>query len=266
MAAAVLRAGRSPDAVRLIAVTKYAPWPAVVGLMELGHRDFGENRPQQLVERAAMTPAALRPTAPTPDVSPVEVSPPDISPLAGSSPTSSTPTGSPLAGSPRDVNWHLIGQLQRNKVRGVLGHCALIHSVDSWRLLSRIDELARELQLRPQVLLQVNISGEESKSGFSPAEFQKVLTQAEYLQSVRIQGLMTMAPLTEDADQVRQVFRALRQLRDASATEAVPLAELSMGMSGDFEVAIEEGATLVRVGSALFAGIDSTDLGAAAEC
>jgi pyridoxal phosphate enzyme (YggS family) len=236
MAAAVLRAGRSPADVRLIAVTKYAPWPAVVGLMELGHRDFGENRPQQLVERAAMTPAALR------------------------------PTGSPLAGFPRDVNWHLIGQLQRNKVRGVLGHCALIHSVDSWRLLSRIDELARELQLRPQVLLQVNISGEESKSGFSPADFQKVLTQAEHLQSVQIQGLMTMAPLTEDADQVRQVFRALRQLRDASATETVPLAELSMGMSGDFEVAIEEGATLVRVGSALFAGIDSTDLGAGAEC
>ncbi|SFI33922.1 YggS family pyridoxal phosphate-dependent enzyme [Planctomicrobium piriforme] len=215
---AAARSGRVSAAVQLVAVTKYAPWPAVLGLIALGHRVFGENRPQQLTERAALV----------------------------------------LAETPQSpVDWHLIGQLQRNKVRAVLPSAALIHSIDSWRLLERVDQLAAELALTSQVLLQVNISGEDSKGGFSPDELKTCLTQAAALKHVDIRGLMTMAPLTEEEAVVRGVFRGLRELRDNAATSAMPLAELSMGMSGDFEIAIEEGATLVRVGSALFDGCET---------
>ncbi len=160
------------------------------------------------------------------------------------------------------VEWHLIGTLQRNKVRAVLPHVALIHSVDSWRLLERIDSTAAELGLRPRVLLQVNISGEASKHGFTVDDLIASWDQVDLLQHVQIGGLMTMAPLADNPDDARPTFRGLRELRDRLRTrnrEGESLPELSMGMSHDFEVAIEEGATLYRIGSLLFDGLNDVD-------
>jgi pyridoxal phosphate enzyme (YggS family) len=158
------------------------------------------------------------------------------------------------------VEWHLIGHLQRNKVRGVLPVATLIHSVDSWRLLARIDQIAGELELHPHVLLQVNVSGEASKDGFSPDGLREVFPQTGSLANARVLGLMTMAPWSDDPATARPVFRGLRELRDelqAAAPSTVRLDHLSMGMSNDFEVGVEEGATLVRLGSVLFEGLNT---------
>lgn len=214
IAAACDRAGRDPDSVRLIAVTKYAPIEAVQALVELGQTDLGESRPQQLLERAAQV------------------------------------TG--------DVRWHLIGHLQRNKARRTLPAVACTHSVDSLRLLTSLDALAAELHLRPRVLLEVNVSGEAAKDGFAPDELTANADSLGTLQHLQIDGLMTMAPLADDPAAARPVFAALRIFRDrlAALLPARTLKELSMGMSGDYEVAIEEGATMVRIGSSLFAGIE----------
>ena len=250
IAAACQRSGRDPSSVRLVAVTKYAEWEWVQELSRL-HSTFGENRPQQLAERQALLP---------------------------------------------QVEWHLIGQLQRNKVKQALQHAAMIHSVDSLRLLQEIVKVARSevakkmgqaphkaeqspcfeglrsepvpffrglgLNLRPRLLLQVNVSGEESKSGFTPDELRSSWSEiTEHSESVSIEGLMTMAPETDDLSIVRPVFAGLRTLRDELAVRPesqqrrISLPELSMGMSGDYVPAIEEGATLVRIGSRVFEGL-----------
>jgi hypothetical protein len=155
------------------------------------------------------------------------------------------------------VEWHLIGHLQRNKVRAVLPLVELIHSVDSMRLLERIDLIAGELVLRPRVLLEVNISGEESKDGFAAHELSQSWGAIRALTHVQVEGLMTMATLEDNPELARPTFRVLRQFRDELQHQSgAPLPELSMGMSNDFEVAIEEGATLVRVGSLLFEGLE----------
>ncbi len=157
-----------------------------------------------------------------------------------------------------DLRWHLIGHLQRNKVRAVLPHVALIHSVDSVRLLARIDEVAAELALRPRVLLEVNVSGEAVKDGFEPATLREAWPEILKCQHVELAGCMTMAPHHVSAEKVRAVFSNLRALRDELQCQPAspPLPELSMGMSDDFEVAIEEGATIVRLGSVLFENCD----------
>jgi pyridoxal phosphate enzyme (YggS family) len=157
-----------------------------------------------------------------------------------------------------DIRWHLIGHLQRNKVRPVLPLAVLIHSVDSLRLLERISTVAAELSLTPRVLLEVNVSGEASKDGFSIAELTSQWDALQAVPLVQIAGLMTMAPLVNDPEAARPMFRTLRLLRDElarRATLSTKLTELSMGMSSDFQVAIEEGATLVRVGSRVFEGL-----------
>ena len=156
------------------------------------------------------------------------------------------------------VHWHLIGSLQRNKARKILPAVAMIHSVDSVRLLEALNRLAFELQVRPSVLLEVNVSGEASKHGFSSAELRLAWPQITAFQNVRVAGLMTMAPHSENAEESRPVFAGLRRLRDEVLRESPPgisLPHLSMGMTADFETAIEEGATLVRVGSALWEGL-----------
>lgn len=156
------------------------------------------------------------------------------------------------------VRWHFIGHLQRNKARKVLPLVECIHSVDSVRLLTFLEALAVELDLSPRVLLEVNVSGEEAKGGFAPDELLSLSDDLSRLQRLRIDGLMTMAPLVDDAEQSRPVFAGLRGFRDQLASRlpaSMPLLELSMGMSGDFEPAIEEGATLVRIGSSLFEGV-----------
>ena len=159
---------------------------------------------------------------------------------------------------PSEIRWHFIGHLQRNKVKQVLPRTALIHSIDSLRLLERISEVAAEQSLRPRVLLEVNVSGEASKDGLPVAELTSQWDAFQAVPQVDVVGLMTMAPLADDPEAARPVFRALRQLRDSLAARASPhvkLTELSMGMSGDFVVAIEEGATLIRIGSRLFEGL-----------
>lgn len=216
MAAACQVADRSLDSIQLIAVTKYAKVEWIEGLISLGLSQFGENRPQQLEERQTRWP---------------------------------------------QVQWHLIGHLQRNKAKSVLGRVALIHSIDSWRLAERLSELAPSDSKvnRIPLLCEVNVSGEASKDGFTIANLCADWDQLLGLPGVEIRGLMTMAPLAHDPNEARPVFAKLRQLRDelrARSPIEVTLSELSMGMSGDFEVAIQEGATLIRVGSRLFEGLE----------
>jgi pyridoxal phosphate enzyme (YggS family) len=207
------RAGRAAKSVTLVAVTKYAAFEWIEALLELGHNELGESRPQQLVERAGKLSA--------------------------------------------DVNWHLIGQLQRNKVRPVLPVTRLIHSVDSLRLLRRIDLLASETQLTPHLLLEVNVSGEEQKNGFASSELTAAWNEILEFDNVRVDGLMTMAVRSDRSEDARRVFSGLRELRDqlVALNSTCSLPQLSMGMSGDFEIAIEEGATLLRVGRTLFDGL-----------
>ncbi|MCL2680485.1 MAG: YggS family pyridoxal phosphate-dependent enzyme [Coriobacteriia bacterium] len=153
------------------------------------------------------------------------------------------------------VDFHYIGTLQTNKVRKVVGAASLIHSVDSERLLRAIDQRAAALGITQQLLLQISISGEESKQGIEPRDLDRLLHLANSeLQAVQINGLMTMAPFVP-AEEIRWIFEDLRALLAASDRDGprVALRELSMGMTSDFEVAIEEGATLVRIGTALFA-------------
>ena len=212
--AACKRVGRAAEEVRLVAVTKYAQIEWIEPLLEAGVSDLGENRPQQLIERAAVLPQTVR--------------------------------------------WHMIGHLQRNKVRPILPVVEWIHSVDTLRLLERIDRLAAELKLKPRLLLEVNVSGEETKFGFSPDELNEQWERVLECEHVELCGLMTMAPFVQDPEQTRPVFRQLRQLRDQLQTRSgtkAHLSELSMGMSNDFEVAVEEGATMVRIGSLLFEGL-----------
>ena len=215
--AACQRRNRDAKDVQLVVVTKSTDLKIVNELVALGQHALGENRPQQLIDRAGQLPSV--------------------------------------------VNWHLIGQLQRNKVRAVLPHVRLIHSVDSWRLLDRIEQVAEELNLQPNVLLQVNVSGEQTKSGFEPNELSTGLENVCKWRHVHVAGLMTMAPFTENEEVIRDTFSGLRQLRDElkSTLQSVALHELSMGMSHDYEIAIEEGATLIRIGSAVFEGCE--DLG-----
>jgi len=220
IARAASRAGRDANDVQLIAVTKYAKWPWREALIDLGVDQLGESRPQQLLERDALL----------------------------------TPRQKPK------VEWHLIGHLQRNKVRPLLPHVARIHSIDSGKLLDRIDRLAGEIGLRPKGLLEVNLSGEASKDGFSAEELEADWDHLRHRSHLQITGLMTMAPHTSNEDVVRGVFRRLRELRDRLAARSEgqwDLPELSMGMSGDFEIAIEEGATHIRLGSRLFAGCEA---------
>ena len=154
---------------------------------------------------------------------------------------------------PAKLHWHLIGHLQSNKVRLALPLFELIHGVDSLELLTHIDGVAGDLGLFPRVLLQVNVSGEASKFGFAPGKLLGLVEEIVKFDRVQIEGLMTIPPLAPAPEHSRRYFVALRELRDKLATECrFPLPQLSMGMSNDFRVAIEEGATMVRVGTAIF--------------
>jgi pyridoxal phosphate enzyme (YggS family) len=154
---------------------------------------------------------------------------------------------------PGRLRWHFIGHLQSNKVRKALPLFELVHGVDSPEIAREIDRIAGEFGLFPRVLLEVNVSGEGSKRGFSPESLTREIEGLLTLPRVQVEGLMTMAPLAAEKEASRPYFAMLRELRDSLALRAgIPLRSLSMGMSGDFEVAVEEGATLVRVGSALF--------------
>ncbi len=154
---------------------------------------------------------------------------------------------------PDDCEWHLIGHLQSNKVRLALQYAAWIHSVDSLPLLRRINNIAGEMHRQPKILLEVNVSGEKSKFGLVPDAVEELVLAAQDGGPASCQGLMTVAPLQASERELGTIFASLRQLRDSLVTRTgCPLPELSMGMSGDFQIAIAEGATIVRIGSAIF--------------
>lgn len=212
--AAAARSGRRGEDIELVAVTKYVGPAEIRALVAAGCATLGESRPQLLWERAEA-----------------------------------------LADLP--IRWHLVGHLQRNKIRRTLPLAAMIHSVDSLRLAEALDQAAGELlpDRRLPILLEVNASGETAKGGFAADDLEPLLPRLAELQRLEIRGLMCMAALEGGLDVARRNFADLRLLRDRlreNHPENIRLDELSMGMSGDYEVAIEEGATIVRVGSALF--------------
>lgn len=153
---------------------------------------------------------------------------------------------------PSDLHWHLIGTLQKKKVPKVIGKFALIHSVDSPDLAQKISTCSQEKNIITPILLQVNTSGEATKHGLCPEAWRQALDQIASLPGIRLDGLMTMAPFTEDKEVIRACFRTLRLFRDELQPNIPTLRHLSMGMTHDFSIAITEGATLLRIGSALF--------------
>ena len=154
---------------------------------------------------------------------------------------------------PPEVEWHLIGHLQKNKVRKVLPICAWIHSVDSLKIAESINRIVGELNLTANIYLQVNIADDEAKFGFSPSEIRESIDQLTAMEHLHIEGLMTIPEFTDDIEKTRSHFSGLSDLRDELKTRSgLALPGLSMGMSHDFTIAIEEGATIVRVGSAIF--------------
>ena len=220
------RGGRDPERVFLIAVTKNASTAEVRVLHRLGHVDFGESRMQHFVRMASQ----------------IDEFRSRQHELHG---------GLDI---PEAVRWHFIGHLQRNKVRRVLQTARLVHSVDSLKLAEEIQGVHRDDAPPAEILIQVNVTGERGKQGVAPAAASHLVDQVRTMLGVRIRGLMCMAPLSEDPEMVRPVFTRARELfdeiREASGGEGFDL--LSMGMSNDFEVAVECGANVVRVGTAIF--------------
>lgn len=159
---------------------------------------------------------------------------------------------------PGGVRWHMIGHLQTNKVKDVVGRVELIHSLDRWNLARAIQRRAGELDIPVPVLVQVNVSGEKSKFGLNPVELLDFLSALQDLCHIRVKGLMTMAPYVANPEEARSCFRELRclQQRCAAALPGVNLGLLSMGMTNDYEVAVEEGANMLRLGTAIFGARD----------
>ena len=212
IAAAARSAGRDPSSVRLIAVSKTVPSSLIREAYAAGQREFGENRVQEGLQKI----------------------------------TDSTDL---------EIRWHLLGHLQTNKARKAAATFASIQSIDSLDLLRKLDQAAAEAGKNPELLLQVDLAGESTKFGAAPADVAELFDAAAGLRAARVVGLMTLPPQPDTPEDARPWFRRLRDLRDGWLASGVPppmLCELSMGMSGDFEVAVQEGATIVRVGTAIF--------------
>jgi pyridoxal phosphate enzyme (YggS family) len=212
LARAIERAGRLPSSVRLVAISKTHPVESVRAALAAGQRTFGENRVQEALEKIDLL--------------------------------SDTP-----------IEWHLVGHLQSNKARRAAGAFACIHSIDGPDLLRRVDGAAAEGGHTPELFVQVDLAGEPTKHGATADALLAIFEAAGACRAARVTGLMVLPPYTPDPEEARPYFRRLRDVRDELAGRGVPapmLQELSMGMSHDFEVAVEEGATLVRVGTAIF--------------
>ena len=195
----------------MIAVSKTKPLEDLLEAYEAGCRDFGENKVQEILEKAPKM--------------------------------------------PQDARFHMIGHLQRNKVKQVLPHVVMIHSVDSVRLAEQIQQEAEKLGKTVDVLLEVNVAKEESKFGFDPEQVMDAAETISRFSHVRIQGLMTIAPFVEEPEKNREVFQKLYQLSvdiKKKNIDNVSMCVLSMGMTGDYQVAIEEGASMIRVGTGIF--------------
>lgn len=211
IAAAAIRAGRSPEDVKLIAVSKTVGAAAVKKALECGITDLGENRVQELCDKA--------------DIIDVK------------------------------CNWHLIGHLQTNKVKYIVDRISMIHSLDSLELAAEIQKRAEKAARQIDVLVQVNIAAEDSKFGISPEDAAGFIRILANMGNIRVKGLMTIAPLAENPEDVRWVFASLRKLLIDISKENIDNIDmdyLSMGMTNDFEVAIEEGSNMVRIGTAIF--------------
>jgi PLP dependent protein len=209
---AARKAGRDPDSIRLIVVSKQVSSEKIIEAYQAGSKCFGENKVQEAVSKIDEVNA-------------------------------------------QDVSWHFIGHLQKNKIKYLDSQFNLIHSVDSLSLAEKISAYCEGQNRKQCILLQVNVSGEEAKFGMTPSELEDQLPSFGQLQGILVQGLMTIPPQDSDAENSRQYFSALRELRDkyrAMNIEGVELNELSMGMTNDYPIAVEEGATFVRVGTAIF--------------
>jgi pyridoxal phosphate enzyme (YggS family) len=239
IADAASRSGRQPADVLLVAVTKHADPEHIRRLVELGHRDFGENRAQQLVQRAAMMDEFLARL--------------NVVPSAG--PVAGLRTPGAAEAASRGVRWHMIGHLQRNKARKVVELCRLIHSVDSLRLAEELQQIALRRNHVVEVLVQVNCSGETQKFGCPIPAVLPLIEQIETMVNIRVRGLMTMAPYADNPELSRPCFARCREIFEEIRREGVGEGRfnlLSMGMSGDYEVAVSEGSNIVRVGSSIF--------------
>ncbi len=212
LARALERAGRLPSGAKLVAVSKTHPVEDVRAAFDAGQADFGENRVQEALEKIAATA--------------------DI-----------------------PITWHLVGHLQSNKARRAAAAFAWVHSIDSVDVLKRVDSATAEAGRRLNLLVQVDLAGESTKHGAPADRWLSLFEAAADCRAARVTGLMLLPPFTPDPEDARPYFRQLRELRDELSGRGVPpemLRELSMGMSHDFEVAVEEGATIVRVGTAIF--------------
>ena len=224
ISSACARSGRDRRDVKLIVVTKSASFESILEVIRLGITNLGENRVQQLKKVSSQLVDSLKDNEP---------------------------------GTLEKINWHMIGHLQRNKVRQVLPIACLIHSVDTLRLAEEINASAKKMNLQSKVLLQVNTSNEPQKYGVPVGAAIHLAEQLETLPNLDLVGLMTMGPLTRDKNAVRSCFTRAAELFVEMRGEKIvgpKFTELSMGMSSDYEIAVEEGATILRIGSAIFAG------------
>lgn len=250
IAEAARRSGRTEQDILLVAVTKNADPTQIRVLLEAGHRDLGENRLQMLQQHVAVVDEYLermRVLSGTRDARDRAASDPLGDP-GGRAAVATNPALSP-------VRWHMIGHVQRNKAKKVVECCRLIHSVDSLRLAEEIQTVALRRDAVIDVLVQVNCSGEDQKFGCPPAAASALAEQIDTMVNVRVRGLMTMAAANVNESQTRATFARCRHIFDDIAPRRLGGGKfnlLSMGMSGDFELAIEAGANIVRVGSAIF--------------
>ena len=205
------RAGRNREEVTLIAVSKTKPVEMLSEIYDLGERNFGENKVQELTEKEEVL--------------------------------------------PKDIHWHMIGHLQRNKVKYIIDKVAMIHSVDSLRLAQTIEQEAAKKDLVMPILLEVNVAEEESKFGLTTNEVLPLLEKISIFSHIKVMGLMTIAPFVKNPEENREIFRTLKKLSvdiNAKNINNVNMSVLSMGMTGDYQVAVQEGSTMVRVGTGIF--------------
>jgi len=238
---AALKVNRNPADIRLVAVTKNVDIESIKEILQLGVTDLGENRVQELVKKSSDITAPINPVRKTDN-------------------TGKTDNHTRYRNDTRlsnGVNWHMVGHLQTNKVRKGLRIFDYLHSLDTLHLAETLEKEASLLNKELKVFIQVNISGEETKSGIPPEEAKEFYDKIKKYPHLHIIGLMTMAPEVQDAELTRPIFRRLKELLNDLRTglgeeEKTRFRHLSMGMSNDFEVAIEEGATFIRIGTVLF--------------
>ena len=201
-----------PSTIKLVAVSKFKPDNLILEAYNAGQRDFGENRPQELSAKMERLPT--------------------------------------------DIRWHFIGRLQSNKIKMIIDKVYLIHSVDSFKLISEISKEATKRGFEPSILIQQHISDEDSKQGFSDSEMEEAVELTLGFGNIKLRGIMGMASLTENSDKVRDEFSRLKstfeRLKSKYFLDDAEFCEISMGMSGDYRIAAEEGSTIVRIGTSIF--------------